>query len=128
MTYSTELRFHFSPADFFERGQKMILISGTLTLENGTATLLLSVPLDPVPTKVIEDARSELAALLNVQSLATRRSHTLSEGANIQQHTSAGTSHVIVMATGRLHYQEGQSALPSKFEVLMGRLSATRSS
>lgn len=111
----TELRFNFSPADFFEPGRRMTLSSGELTLTDGTATILLPAPLNPVPSNVIEDARSELAALLDLQSLTTRRLHTLGAGATIQQHNFAGTSHVMIAGTG--HLQLSGSAVSATVQV-----------
>jgi hypothetical protein len=98
----TELRWGYSPQDLFPGQEAFAVPQGDLTLDGGTALLVLHTPMDPVPAHVVEQARDAVYAILMSALLGYGRPCRLNESVTTHQVSDTGVSRNIIAGTGAL--------------------------
>jgi hypothetical protein len=96
-TEKTELKFPYSPADFFEAQYRRATDEYVLVAVGGVVRITLSAPSDPIDARLQNRITKEVEGLLRVRQLLTHRPFHLND-ASVYQHHSDGTKSISLCA------------------------------
>ena len=98
-TVATELEWGYQPPDFFEAESTFQLDCGTLTIQNGKASLRLKSPEDPLRPETRGGAAAQVVAVFDARRLLVHRTYTIA-GPHVIHHGENGKRHIAVTLEG----------------------------